>query len=139
MNCRKERLYESTMKRKPNRIRKKKVKTRKKQNIDWSPRYGDLTEHKILCARTHAATGGICCVCMKAKSQEIHHTRYLGDKDTPGKNLFPTCVRCHDKVCHHPSLWVETSNPLWGNHNTTGFEKRLQVSYKLLNQQLRNG
>lgn len=128
------------MKRKPNRTRKKKPSQVQKQDIDWAKRYGDLDAYKLLCARTHAATNGICCVCMKAPSVVIHHSRYLGDRDTPGINLFAACVYCHKYVCHNRHNWVKSNrDPLWGNHNTPGFEKRLQVSYKLLNQQQLNG
>lgn len=121
-------------------MRTKRLKNRKlrsnKQTIDWSQRYGNIEAYKTLCARTHAATYGKCCVCLKAKSEVIHHSRYLGAKDKPGVNIFPTCSRCHNYICHAIGNWVTTRiDPLWNNHNTVGFEKRLQASYKILQSQ----
>ena len=106
-----------------------------KPKYDWTVRYGNLDSYRVLCARTHAATFGRCCVCLKAKSEVIHHSRYLGDRDTPGINLFGTCSRCHKSKCHSSVNWIyDNKDPVWGNHNTIGFEKRLQASYKLLNE-----
>lgn len=125
--------------RKPRNPKKRKAKYVKtpefkpKPKYDWTVRYGDLEQYRILCARTHAATHGRCCVCLKAQSEVIHHSRYLGKDDTPGKNIFPCCVPCHRKRCHSKSNWIwDKNDPVWGNHNSVGFEKRLQTSFKLL-------
>lgn len=121
--------------RKPRRKRKPKTSSPIiTPDIDWKQRYGNMDVYKILCARTHAATNGVCCVCMKAASEVIHHTRYLGPQDSPGSNVFAVCVCCHKHYCHNRHNWIKSkTDPLWGNHNTVGFEKRLQASYKLLN------
>jgi hypothetical protein len=117
------------------RLRKppNKVEFKPKNEYDWTVRYGNLDDYRVLCARTHAATYGKCCVCLTAKSDVVHHSRYLGDEDKPGLNVFACCSRCHRKRCHSKSNWVwDNKNPVWGNHNTAGFEKRLQTGYKIL-------
>lgn len=111
----------------------KRTKSTPTVDIDWAVRYGNIDNYKRLCARTHAATGGRCCVCLKAKSEVIHHSRYLGDRDEPGVNVFSTCVSCHRKSCHSSKNWVRhKKDPLWRNRNTHEFEKRLQEGFKLL-------
>lgn len=130
----------SLKKKKPTTKRKASKKTFIKPvetpNIDYTERYKCHENYKLLCARTHAGSYGKCCVCLTSKGVEIHHSRYLGVKDTIGKNIFSTCVRCHNIYCHNSTNWFKSkTDPLWGNHNTIEFEKRLQNGYKILNQQ----
>lgn len=128
-------------------LKKKKPKTKRKvskpaliklvetPNIDYTERYKCHENYKLLCARTHAGSYGKCCLCLVSKGVEIHHSRYLGIKDTVGVNIFSTCLRCHTVYCHNSTNWVRSkTDPLWGNHNTDAFEKRLQKGYSILNQ-----
>ncbi len=122
--------------RNPKKRKQKYVKTpefKPKPKYDWTVRYGNLDDYRRLCARTHSATHGRCCVCLTEKSDVIHHSRYLGAHDEPGKNVFGTCHRCHRKRCHSKANWIwDDKDPVWGNHNTVGFEKRLQGGFKML-------
>lgn len=119
---------------KPYKSRSKPKKSHKPvfANVQWADRY-DYDAYRQNCAIAHSQTKSRCVVCLSRRSEIIHHTRYLGEGDRPGVNLFPTCQRCHKHICHSAHNWVfDFKDPLWGNHNTISFERRLQVSYQLL-------
>lgn len=111
-------------------IKKKKPKAKKKAskktfikpveapNIDYTERYKCHENYKLLCARTHAGSYGKCCVCLTSKGVEIHHSRYLGVKDTIGKNIFSCCVRCDNLYCHNSTVWVRSKTDHFGATTT---------------------
>lgn len=101
--------------------------------LNWGARYGDLKEYKKHVAIAHRKTHSKCVVCMKRKSQEVHHAFYRKEGDIVGFNTFPCCIKCHNDVCHTKENWIKCrNNPVWGNHNTVEFTKRLRLGYKLL-------
>lgn len=104
--------------------------------INWNARYKGNPNgkpYRKLCAIAHTSSHQLCCVCLTRKSQEIHHSRYKKRGDKPGDNVFPVCKACHIPVCHSPTNWVtHKSQPLWKNHNTPAFERRLRLGYALL-------
>jgi hypothetical protein len=121
--------------RKPTQRKKPKAKPKNPiKDIDWASRY-DYPTYRKVCAIAHSQCKSRCVVCWHRRSVVVHHSRYLKEKDTPGVNVFPVCVRCHKPICHSIHNWIENQHdPLWGNHNTASFERRLQVSYQLLKQ-----
>ena len=106
-------------------------KNKFRNNLDFDKRYGNIKRYGQQCAIAHKSTHGLCCVCMTAKSEELHHAFY--GRDIIGVSVFPTCLSCHQNVCHSSDNWViDHKNPVWKNRNTTGFTQRLQLGYKLL-------
>lgn len=90
--------------------------------------------YKRICAIAHRATKGTCCVCMRRKSEEIHHAFYRKEGDIPGFNVFACCLSCHDSVCHSSKNWIRDKvDPVWKNCNTESFTQRLRFGYEILN------
>lgn len=101
------------------------------KKCNYQKRYGNPKKYRVQCAIAHKSVHGLCCVCLTAKSEELHHASY--GKDCIGFSVFPVCTRCHQSVCHAPDNWiVDYKNPVWGNHNSAEFTQRLQLGYKLL-------
>lgn len=125
------------------------------QRLNWDARYKGNPKgkrYKKMCAIAHGAAHQLCCCCLIRPSNVIHHSRY--GKDEIGLTVFPVCggryddqgnlkpgekAGCHELLCHHPNNWVTYKNsPLWKNHNTLKFEKRLRLGYILLNKGVRH-
>lgn len=106
------------------------------KRINFNARYkGDPSgkPYRKLCAIAHDGAHQLCCCCLVRPSQEIHHSRYRKRGDKAGDNVFPVCKACHIPVCHSSKNWVTYRDaPLWKNHNTPSFEKRLRLGYALL-------
>jgi hypothetical protein len=104
--------------------------------INWDVRYPPNWE--ALKKEAHLTTGRKCCVCLEASSKEVHHSRYLGNSDLPGVNLFPVCLPCH-KVCHSKANWFKhKGNPLWKSANTPQWEAKLKHGFNQLSQSQKN-
>ena len=104
---------------------------------NYSARYGNLDQYKKLVAIAHRTTNNTCCYCLsrfpKRGETEVHHTRYLGKKDTIGQNVFILCVACH-VMAHSDENWVsDRANPVWGSHSSPVFEEHLQSNFLLIN------
>jgi hypothetical protein len=88
----------------------------------------------------HTATGGRCCWCLKADSEEIHHARYqddrgsIVDREVIGQHVFPVCAHCHGKSnpqgVHGADHWITGRGQ--GNRNTIGAMQRLKAGYSIL-------
>ena len=106
-------------------------KSRLPRQLNWNARYGNPKEYKKQVAIAHRKTHNYCVVCLTKKSEEIHHAYY--GNDVIGVSTFPTCISCHDEICHSPTNWIKNpSNPVWGNRNTDEFITRLRLGYQLL-------
>lgn len=92
-------------------------------------RYQSWDKHRILCTKAHNQASGVCVCCMKAKSEQVHHTSYslYGSGDQVGINVFPVCENCHRNECHSDANWItDLDDPIFGNRNTDSFTKLLR-------------
>ncbi len=108
---------------------------------DWDNRYAD--NWRKICAIAHQATGGICCLCLVAASEECHHVRYrdkrgaIAGREVAGRDCFGCCKPCHDRL-HRKDAWVYAKNDaLLGNHQRSEWVKKLKLGYQLLSTQTR--
>lgn len=101
---------------------------------DYSVRYSSNYSSRVAAAHKlhNLFANGICCCCMDAPAEEIHHTSY--GKDHFGVNWFPVCKHCHDTQCHSKKNWVRYSGiaSVWGNHNKAEFTQLLAKNHKEL-------
>ncbi|MCG6138796.1 MAG: hypothetical protein MET45_30095 [Nostoc sp. LLA-1] len=105
--------------------------TSRVHKLDWDARYGNHDKYRKHCAIAHRKTLSTCVVCLKAKSEQIHHAMYGNDRI--GVTTFPVCSHCHEQICHSKENWIKSrSDPVWGNRNTPGFVKRLKLGFELL-------
>jgi phage regulator Rha-like protein len=98
-------------------------------------RYQPWDKHRILCTKAHNQASGVCVCCMKAKSEQVHHTSYslYGSGDQVGVNVFPVCEKCHRNECHSDANWITDSDDLtFGNKNTDSFIKFLRRNMNLV-------
>jgi hypothetical protein len=114
---------------------------RKAGQPDWDSRYAD--NWRKICAIAHQATGGICCCCLVAKSTNVHHLYYrdkrgaIAGREIAGKSVVPLCSACHDRS-HRKDVWVyDRINPLLGNHQRSGWARKLRLGYRLLSSAIR--
>jgi hypothetical protein len=123
--------------------RRRAVKRRRKAGQpDWDSRYAD--NWRKICAIAHQATGGICCCCLVARSEIVHHVRYrdkrgaIAGREVAGRDVFSLCVTCHNEQAHSKKNWIRCKiDPLLGNHNTSAFVKKLKFGYQLLSSAIR--
>ena len=102
------------------------------KTLNWDARYTTFDNgYKQL---VHAATGSICCWCMKVPSTCVHHAEY-GKGDLPGIHCFGLCDDCHSDrpgYVHHPDNWQKSkTDPVFGNRNTELALMRLKFGYSL--------
>jgi phage regulator Rha-like protein len=98
-------------------------------------RYQPWDKHRILCTKAHNQASGVCVCCMKAKSEQVHHTNYslYGSGDQVGVNVFPVCENCHRNECHSDANWItDSDDPTFGNRNTESFIKFLRRNMNLV-------
>jgi phage regulator Rha-like protein len=98
-------------------------------------RYQPWDKHRILCTKVHNQASGVCVCCMKAKSEQVHHTNYslYGSGDQVGVNVFPVCENCHRNECHSDANWItDSDDPTFGNRNTESFIKFLRRNMNLV-------
>ena len=98
-------------------------------------RYQPWDKHRILCTKAHNQASGVCVCCMKAKSEQVHHTNYFlyGSGDQVGVNVFPVCENCHRNECHSDANWItDLDDPTFGNRNTDSFIKFLRRNMRLV-------
>ncbi|MGB6301153.1 MAG: hypothetical protein WBF90_33935 [Rivularia sp. (in: cyanobacteria)] len=94
--------------------------------MGFEERYGK--GYSRICAIAHKRTNQLCCCCLSAKSEEIHHALY--GFDVIGWSIFPVCKECHTKICHNKENWiVDEDNPVWNNRNNLNFLKKLRDNY----------
>ena len=106
-------------------------KTNNRDSTIWHSRYGHLAKYKDMCKSAHKETHNLCCVCLNNKSTQIHHACY--GNDIIGKSIFPVCVYCHYRICHHKFHWIRCpTDPVWNNRNTEDFTQKLQSGYESL-------
>jgi len=125
------------------RRRRTSVKRRRKAGQpDWDSRYAD--NWRKICAIAHQATGGICCCCLVARSEVVHHVRYrdkrgaIAGREVAGRDVFNLCTTCHNEVAHSKENWIKCkADQLLGNHNTSAFIKKLKFGYQLLSSAIR--
>lgn len=95
----------------------------------YQERYDNLPAHKKKCARAHKSTGGLCVCCLTRPSTQIHHTLYGCDR--LGQTIFPVCAECH-RQSHSAKNWIKhPSNPVWKNHNTPEWKRKLKRGFKI--------
>ena len=99
----------------------------------YSPNWGETSR------KCRAATGGICCCCMRAPATEAHHTRYskngksIRGKEKSGEDIFGLCKFCHETVAHSPKNWIrDKKNPELFNRNRPEFAALLRRNYRIL-------
>lgn len=105
---------------------------------DWDSRYAE--NWKLICKIAHEQTKGTCCLCLVAPSVEIHHVRYrdkrgaIAGREMAGRDVFPCCKDCHDRL-HRKDAWVsDRTNPLLGNHQRSEWTARLKLGFRLLSE-----
>ncbi|MBW4514527.1 MAG: hypothetical protein KME11_04820 [Timaviella obliquedivisa GSE-PSE-MK23-08B] len=104
-------------------------------------RYGKRWRYNRKWKRSaHLMTGGICCLCAKNKSETLHHVRYVDDAGKPlvdreviGRDIFPVCESCHDRILHSASTWHRDKvDPVWLNQNLPEYQLLLKSRFRQL-------
>ncbi|NEO59422.1 MAG: HNH endonuclease [Moorea sp. SIO4G2] len=85
---------------------------------------------------TRLLTDFKCCLCQKRSEDiEVHRTSYLGEEDTPGKNMFALCQKCHDEA-HEADNWNSDLSSIWSSHQVEGFSERIKLGLNFLTQNI---
>lgn len=123
---------------------------KRRKRVNYNARYKGNPKgkrYRTMCAIAHRSSKQLCCCCLVRPSNILHHSQY--GKDAIGVTVFPVCggrydddgnllsgssPGCHELKCHAPSNWITYKrSPLWKNHNTPEFERKLRLGYQLLN------
>lgn len=119
--------------------RKKLARIQSRNKLEQQ-RYGQRFDSNKFKAQVHRSAGGVCVCCMKARSDVVHHLRYVKpdgnlvkDAEKYPDDVVGVCNACHTKVCHSAENWIKNrSNPML-NRNTPEFHALLQKNWQVLN------